>query len=347
MSLAEPRVQVPPGIELEFDAGITGAVFSDSGLLAAALGDGTIQLIGSNGSVETVQAHDGAALCLALDIDGRCFVTGGDDGKLVRTSPDGGITELMHTPGRQIDRLAVTRPGKVRAVAAGKEVRLLDASGNVQARTSDHPTTVSGLAFNPRGKRLAVAHYGGVTLWWTATFAQNPGRLTWRGSHISVSWSPDGTHVMTAMQECELHGWRVADGSDLAMRGYAAKVRSMDWLSKPPTLVTSGADCVVAWSFSGSGPQGKPPIEVRQGIGRLVTQVAVHPTRPLVATGFDDGRVAICELTTDRESRAVRLRPGDGCRVSALAWSQNGKRLAAGTEGGALSIFDLAAPGAS
>jgi WD40 repeat protein len=248
----------------------------------------------------------------------------------------------MHTPGRQIDMLAVTRPGKARAVAAGKEVRLLDAGGNVQARASDHPSTVSGLAFNPKGKRLAVAHYGGVTLWCTATFGQSPSRLTWRGSHIGVSWSPDGTHVMTAMQECELHGWRVADGSDLAMRGYAAKVRSMDWVSKPSTLVTSGADCVVAWPFSGSGPQGKPPIEVGQGIGRLVVQVAVHPARPLIAAGFDDGRVAICELTTDRESRAIRLRPGDGCRVSALAWSQDGTRLAAGTHGGSLSIFDLA-----
>jgi WD40 repeat protein len=149
---------------------------------------------------------------------------------------------------------------------------------------------------------------------------------------------------MTAMQECELHGWRVADRNDLAMRGYAVKVRSVDWLAKPPTLVTSGADCVVAWPFSGSGPQGKPPIEVGQGIGRLVTQVAAHPARPLIAAGFDDGRVAICELTTGRESRAIRLRPGDGHRVSALAWSQDGARLAAGTDGGALSIFDLATP---
>lgn len=47
----------------------------------------------------------------------------------------------------------------------------------MQARTSDHSSTVSGLAFNPKGKRLAVAHYGGVTLWWTATLGQTPNRL--------------------------------------------------------------------------------------------------------------------------------------------------------------------------
>jgi WD40 repeat protein len=329
-----------------FDAGVTGAVFSESGLLAAALGDGAVQLIAPSGTVETVQAHDGAVLCLALDLDGRSFVTGGDDGRLVRTAEDGGVAELVRAPGRQIDVLAVSRPAMARAVAVGREVRVLGANGKLQAHTSDHPSTVSGLAFNPKGKRLAVAHYGGATLCWTAMLGQNANRLRWRGSHISVSWSPDGAHVMTAMQECELHGWRVADSSDLAMRGYEVKVRSVDWLSKPPTLVTSGADCVVAWPFSGSGPQGKPPIEVGQGIGRLVTRVAAHPARRLIATGFDDGGVAICELAADRKSSAIRLRPGDGHRVAALAWSQDGTRLAVGTDGGALSIFNLAAPAA-
>lgn len=346
MSLAEPRVRVPPGVETSFDAGIHGVVFSDSGLLAASLWDGTIQLVSPDHEVRDVQAHDGAILCASLDMDGQGFVTGGDDGRLVRTSPDGTKADLLKAPGRQIDVLAVSRPVKARAVAVGKEVRLIDAGGAVRARASDHPSTVAGLAFNPKGKRLAVAHYGGVTLWWTATLGQVPTRLDWRGSHIGVSWSPDGAHVMTAMQECELHGWRVADGNDMAMRGYAAKVRSMDWLAKPPVLVSSGSECVIAWLFAGSGPQGKPPLEVGTGIGRLVTQVAVHPIRPLVATGFSDGHVAVCELAADRESRAVLLRRAGSGRVSALAWSRDGARLAAGTSGGALSMFDLSRPAA-
>lgn len=341
MSLAEPRVQVPPGIETEFDAAILNAVFSDSGLLAASLGDGTVQLVSPDHKVRAVRAHEGAALCLALDIDGQGFVTGGDDGRLVRTSPDGVAAELLSAPGRQLDVVAVSRPAKTRAVAIGREVRLLDARGAVRARASEHPSTVAGLAFNPKGKRLAVAHYGGVTLWWTATLGQTPNRLQWRGSHLGVSWSPDGTHVMTAMQECELHGWRISDSEDMAMRGYAAKVRSMDWLAKPPIFVSSGSECVIAWSFAGSGPQGKPPLEVGTGIGELVTQVAVHPSRPLVATGFDDGQVAVCELASDRESRAILLRPSGGRPISALAWSRDGTRLAAGTAVGTLSVFNL------
>jgi WD40 repeat protein len=241
--------------------------------------------------------------------------------------------------------LAVSRPDNIRAVAVGKEVRLIDSAGVVRARASAHPSTVSGLAFRPKGKRLAVAHYGGVTLWWTNTLGGTPQRLDWRGSHIGVTWSPNGTYVMTTMQECELHGWRLTDGETMAMSGYAAKVRSMDWLAKPAWLATAGADCVVAWSFAGSGPQGKPPIELCRGVGRLVTQVAVHPKQSLVAAGFDDGCVAICGLPGKPDETIFRIRPGDGGRVTALAWSRDGVRLAVGTEAGALSLFDLSYPG--
>ncbi len=340
MSTTAPPLYVPPGIETGFAAGIVSTAFSPSGQLAAALGDGTVQLVAPDRNVTQVQAHDGAVLCLALDVDGSGFVTGGDDGTLVRISADGSTTQLLSAPGRQIDVLAVSRPGKVRAVAIGREVRLLDAGGTVTARAPEHPSTVSGLDFNRKGKRLAASHYGGVTLWWVATIGQKPARLSWRGSHIGVSWSPDGAYILTAMQECELHGWRVADGEDMAMRGYGAKVRSMDWLAKPPTMVTAGAECVIGWSFAGSGPQGKPPLEVGTGLGKLVTRVAVHPERPLVAAGFDDGGVAVCELSSER--RAVRLRPAGGERVSALAWSPDGTRLAVGTVGGMLAVFDLA-----
>ncbi|HYZ22943.1 MAG TPA: WD40 repeat domain-containing protein, partial [Rhodopila sp.] len=219
-SLAEPRLREPRDFETEYGAGVTAAAFSDAGTLAAALGDGSIQLIDADHTARAAQAHDGAALCLALDVDGQGFVTGGDDGRLVRTANDGSTVELLSAPGRQIDVLAVSRPANARAVAIGKEVRLLDRAGAVLARTSDHPSTVSGLAFNPKGKRLAVSHYGGVSLWWTASFGGTPQRLDWRGSHIGVTWSPDGAFVMTAMQECELHGWRLKDGESMAMRGY-------------------------------------------------------------------------------------------------------------------------------
>jgi WD40 repeat protein len=164
-------------------------------------------------------------------------------------------------------------------------------------------------------------------------------KLEWRGSHIGITWSPDGTTVLTAMQERELRGWRLTDRQTMSMAGYAAKVRSMEWLRRPMILATSGGDCVTAWSFTGGGPMGKPPLEVGSGLGRFVTSVAVHPKTPIVAAGFDEGQVIVGALS--RQEKVVRLRWPDWERVTALAWSRDGARLAAGTEAGAVSLFDL------
>ena len=38
---------------------------------------------------------------------------------------------------------------------------------------------------------------------------------------------PDGRFLVTSMQEPMLHGWRLADGKDMRMSGYSAKVRSL------------------------------------------------------------------------------------------------------------------------
>jgi hypothetical protein len=126
------------------------------------------------------------------------------------------------------------------------------------------------------------------------------------------------------------------------MEGYAAKVRSMGWLSKPMTLVTAGADSVIGWPFGGAGPMGKPAIEIGAGIGTLVTCVAVHPRRPWIAAGFDDGGLALCGPAA---GAAVRLRHADGKRIDAVAWSAVAGRLAAGTEDSTVAVFDASALG--
>jgi WD40 repeat protein len=80
-------------------------------------------------------------------------------------------------------------------------------------------------------------------------------------------------------------------------------------------------------------------LEVGNGLGRVAASVAVHPKHPIVAAGFDEGRVIVCALS--RQEKVVRLRSPDRDRVTALAWSRDGTRLAVGTETGAISLFDL------
>jgi len=194
---------------------------------------------------------------------------------------------------------------------------------------------------DPRGRRLAVATYGGAWLWYARIAEQKPEILKWAGSHIALAWSPDGKFLMSAMQENQLHGWRVADDKNLKMGGYPAKVKSLAFLSRGQMLATSGANGVVVWPFTGpAGPLGKQAAEVGYDETALVARVAGDPGSKRVAAGLEDGRVWICDLTGQRIDM---LKAEKGESISTLAFSRDARRLAWGDEAGGAGVFDLPA----
>ena len=334
------------GVVRSLGAYVVSLTFFEDGILAAALGDGRVAFLGGDRADATsaIPVHDGACLSMAIDPGGRAALTGGDDGRLVRIDVSGQITEILSVPGRWVEPIAVSPASGLRAAATGKAVHLIARDG-ARVATFDHPHTVGGLAFDPKGRRLAAAHYGGVRLWWANPGAQEPGRLAWTGSHLALTWSPDGTYIVTTMQENELHGWRIRDGSDIRMSGYPAKVKSMSWLPKGCYLATSGAESVVCWPFLGKGgPAGKAPLDLGWGFEGVVTVVAAHPRHEVVAAGYEDGAVILVQI--GRSHPALIKGPGDGS-VTALAWSADGHHLALGLESGLvgrLRLSDWRAP---
>ena len=199
------------------------------------LGEEAMLFVEPEGEPRRVAVHDGAILATAADK--QRIVTGGDDGKVAATNAKG-ETEIVATDPkhRWIDHVAL---GPERAVAwsAGK-------TAFVQAkdiREFEAPSSVGGLAFLPKGFRLALAHYNGATLWFPNAKEATPEFLEWKGSHLGATVSPDGRFLVTTMQEPMLHGWRLADRKHMRMSGYASRVTSMSWTADGDWLATSGA----------------------------------------------------------------------------------------------------------
>jgi WD40 repeat protein len=205
------------------------------------------------------------------------------------------------------------------------------------ARTLELASSAGGLAFAPKGLRLAVAHYNGVSLWFPETAAA-PEVLDWKGSHLAVSYSPDGKFIITAMQEPMLHGWRLEDRKHMRMSGYTAKVRSLDWSADGKWLASSGSEQLILWPFQGrDGPMGKAPrmLAPRE---RRVSSVACHPAHAITAVGFVDGMIL---LVRTEDGAEILVRKPDGAEVSALGWSARGDVLGFGTESGAAGLLTL------
>src|SRR6185437_4744222 len=273
-----------------------------------------------------VPVHGGGILVSAADA--TRIVTGGDDGKLMATDAKGQTTELAaDDKKRWIDQVALG-PDRAVAWSAGKVAHVI--TGKREQRTFEAPSTVAGLVFAPKGFRLAVAHYNGVSFWFPNAAAK-PEFFEWKGSHLGVTISPDGRFLVTTMQESTLHGWRIADQKHMGMSGYSARVRSLSWMAGGGFLATSGSEQLILWPFDGKdGPMGRQPQLLAPSEAR-VTVVAAHPKQPVVAVGYGDGTVWLVRVD---DGALITARQADGSPVTALGWDDSGQLLGFGTESG-------------
>jgi WD40 repeat protein len=292
-----------------------------------------VAVAGGEGEISKVTVHSGGILCAVSDVSR--IVMGGDDGKLVALSASGEVALLATDPKRRwIDNVALHPDGAV-AWSAGKTAFIR--SGRAEEKSLDVPSTVGGLGFAPKGLRLAVAHYNGVTLWFP-NMAAKPEVLEWAGSHLSVTFSPDNKFLVTAMHEPALHGWRLADNRHMRMTGYPGRVRSMAWSTGGKSLATSGADAVIMWPFaSKDGPMGKEPAMLAPLQAR-VSMVACHPKQDILAAGYSDGTILMVRLIDGAE---ILVRRNGAAPVSALAWNSKGTLLAFAAEDGDAGLLEL------
>jgi WD40 repeat protein len=317
-----------------FNAYVTAVSFDSAGQAVFALGDGTVRFEAGG----SIPAHGGAILAAVPHPGGEGMLTGGDDGRLV-WSKASGATEIAALPGRWIDAVAASPASGLIAFAAGRDVHVRDTADAAFSRTFAHEKSVADLAFEGKGRRLAAATYGGVWLWYARIETQKPAKLAWAGSHVATAWSPDGKFLISAMQENQLHGWRVADEKNMRMGGYPAKPKSLAFLNKGALLATSGANGVVVWPFAGAtGPMGKQAAEIGYDEAAAVVRVAGAPALNWVAAGLDDGRVWACDLAGQK---ITPLKAEKGSPVTALAMTPDAKRVAWGCEDGEAGVADV------
>src|SRR6516162_5373654 len=293
----------------------------------------SVALVDAEGQIERITVHGGGILCAASD--GSRVVMGGDDGKLVAVDGKGEVTQLaVDAKRRWIDNVALHGDGAI-AWSVGKAAFVR--SGKNEDKSFEVPSTVGGLAFAPKGLRLAIAHYGGVTLWFP-NMAANGEFLEWAGSHLGVTFSPDNKFLVTAMHEPALHGWRLADNRHMRMTGYPARVKSMSWSADGKFLATSGADTVIMWPFaSKDGPMGKEPAMFAPLQAR-VAAVACHPKQDVLAAGYGDGTVLMVRLEDGAE---ILVRQNGTAPVASLAWNARGSLLAFADEDGGAGLLAL------
>ena len=329
MSESEVRSVTELVTRCEVGAHVVACGFLDGDAVFAS-GEGYIVFA----SAKKIAAHPNAAILEAV-FDGGRVITCGDDGRVVATDAEGATEVLAEIKNKWIDHVALGPDGAI-AWSAGRTAYVKTKKGEKSLEVSN---TVGGLAFAPKGFRLAVAHYNGVSLWFPNTDGK-PDFLEWKGSHLGVVWSPDGKFLITTMQEPAMHGWRLADNKHMRMSGYPMRVRSMSFSNDGKHLATSGAESIILWPFgTKDGPMGKDPAMLAPAReGSRVTCVACHPEKEAIVVGYSDGMVMMVRMNDGAE---ILVRGPEGGEVTALAWNANGVSLAYGTDEGKAGVLIL------
>jgi len=257
-----------------------------------------------------VPAHRGACLSVAADPDGG-FLTGGSDGRVVRVTPDAEVRALAHLDAAV--SLVAAGPGGWRACATARTVHRFGGD----ASCLDAGEQVTALAVEPSGARLAIGHDGGITLW---AGGDTPRVLAAPGTR-GVAWNRERPGSFTG--DGTVHAWQPAET-------IAVGETVTDIAPSASGFIVAVGGRVLCWQ------PGQEPVPCGVANQQTVTRIASHPRRVLIAAGYANGAVVLCQ--PDSSSLLFVRAAGEGA-VTALGFSPRGDHLAIGTAGGEIAVL--------
>jgi len=255
---------------------------------------------------------------------GEQFVFGRSNGRMNSVTPGGLCVHLPPKSGAPVS--AVAEAGGVVAFAVGAEVFLWHPERDAQQVAA--PSPVISLRFSPDGQYLAIGHAAGVLLWSTLDL---PSAVAFDGSPQEIVWSDDGHWLACCLGRAGLALIDLGDMSCKIYDHFPGPVTSAGFGAN--SVVASGAYRVTAWSLD----HGTPIITGKSGLV-LVDAVAVNAARNLVAVGYANGLLSLCQIGGGAE---ILLRQDTGTGVSALAWSTCGRFLGVGGRDGCAALVEF------
>jgi WD40 repeat protein len=282
------------------------------------------------------QAHADGCDALAWHPDGKALATAGRDGKWRLWDAAEGKKLVEHEAGAIWPEHAVwSAPGENGsrlAVSAGSKVSLWNEKGEPIGKPMTLPRAVVELAWVLGGSTLAIATSTTIYL---RDMKEEERIFNARDPIMSMAMSPSGKWLLTGNQDCSVHVWNTDSSVEMHMRGYAAKVRQLAWHKGSRWVATGGGPTVAVWDCSGRGPEGRMPTMLEWHTD-LVTALHYQPAGDWLASGSREGGVAVWS-PTQREQLITGGRISSG--VTRVAWSPDGKRLAAAGEGGEVQVL--------
>ncbi|MFM7199361.1 MAG: WD40 repeat domain-containing protein [Myxococcota bacterium] len=290
---------------------------------------------GAQGQVRLrLEGHGGDVLAASWSPDGEYVVTGGQDGTArVWQAATGGCVAVLSMGQGWVEQVAYAPTGAYIAVSCGKRLSLFQPNGVRVQVFEPQASTIMGLQWLFNGKLVGCCAYGGVSFFHPGG-AEALSGFAWKGSLIALAWSPRGDYLVAGCQDGALHAWRTENGEDFEMSGYRTKVRELSWDSAGRFLASGGGLYPVIWDFSGEGPAGRSPLELRLHT-TLLSALSFRPGRTWLLVGAQEGGLSMWDLSKPRQPLLCEAL---GASVTQVSWHAQGMQFAVGLSDGHVQL---------
>lgn len=253
------------------------------------------------------------------------------------------ITVFVHAAEPPVTAIVVSPDGKAIIFGSQAGVVIRTLSDGAQRSLDTKLEHVHDLSFSPDGKWLLAAGGAPSQQGEVEIFNWPEGkRIVRYDPHddlvYAASWSPDGTHIVTASadQHCKVID-RKTGRVAIDYAAHSRPVLAVTFLNDGETICSSGVDETLRiWS-----PETGETIRTRHNHTAEVTAMALRPAAdadalPMLATAGADRTVRLWQPTIGRMVRFARL----DSEPLALAWLPDGSKLLAACRDGGVVMID-------
>ena len=330
----------------QFSEYIRGLAWSPLGDRLAIISSGGELALWQEKNLDFLQLESNYSLdCLGFSADGQWLATGGQAGKIQiwRLAEHCQTFESIVTLDcgtAWIDSLAWHPQSNLLAFAVNRELKIWDANTKqISLKLDFEVSSIFNLAWHPQGKYLAASGHGGVKVWHCDNWQEKPYQLQVPGASLDCSWSSDGKYLASGNLDRTISLLAWDNPPPWLMQGFPSKVSQVTWShhADKPLLAASCQEGITIWQFNSQSKNWQSHVLQHQ---KMVQAIAFSPNSAFFASAGDDG----CLKIWQQEKKLMQTLKGNS-GFSCLAWHPTGQYLAAGTQNGELTIWQLGSSG--
>jgi WD40 repeat protein len=313
----------------------------DGRTLVVGGGEGRLYRVSvEDGSTQLLDESSPGVLELAWQPKGALLAVAGQDGavRLFNMDEAAPAARVLHRSPRWPAGVCWRNDGRQLAFAAGKDVQVFDAEGQLVRALVGHAVPLTHLCWRGREELVAA---GNAALFVDRVDTGAMEQFVLEGIPQTLSLGADGRIAACGLADGTINFRYLNNRKRSRMSGYEGKVSLTGWSANSRYLASAsaGASSVVVWDFSGKGPEGSDPLQLEAHEER-VEALAWQGAGALLATAGKDWRLVLWKPGPgSRKPLDIQLLDGG---AAVMAWSPDGRRLAVAQTSGAVRLFSLA-----